>query len=50
MHFRFRCYSTPDMENPVLEDAPYDELNDRVADYYRYHGSQPHVVNLKLRR
>lgn len=37
-------------ESPVLEDEPYDELGDRVVDYYRLNGSQPHQFNPALRR
>jgi hypothetical protein len=39
-----------DFRRPVLEDEPYDTLGDRVVDYYRHFGSQPHVKNTKLRR
>lgn len=39
-----------DFERPVLEDEPYDELGDRVVDYYRSRGSTPHALNPALRR
>ena len=37
-------------DDPVMEDAPYDELGDRVVEYYRHYGSKPHSVNPHLRR
>ena len=39
-----------DHADPLVEDGPYDELGDRVVEYYRHHGSQPHTVNPRLRR
>ena len=39
-----------DFENPYLEDDLYDELGDRVVEYYRFHGSQPHPKNPELHR
>lgn len=39
-----------DHADPLLEDGPYDELGDRVVEYYRHYGSQPHTVNPRLRR
>lgn len=39
-----------DYENPHLEDALYDELGDRVVEYFRFHGSQPRAQNPDLRR
>jgi hypothetical protein len=39
-----------DFDNPCLEDEPYDDLDDRVVDYYRFYGSQPHEKNPNLRR
>ncbi len=35
---------------PVLEDAVYDRLGDRVVDYYRHYGSKPHAMNPDLWR
>jgi hypothetical protein len=39
-----------DFDNPYLEDDLYDELGDRVVDYYKFYGSQPHKKNPGLRR
>lgn len=39
-----------DYQRPLLEDEPYDELGDRVVDYFRYYGSQPHTPNPQLLR
>jgi hypothetical protein len=39
-----------DRRRPLLEDGPYDELGDRVVDYYRHYGSRPHAKNAELRR
>ncbi|MCP3466790.1 hypothetical protein [Bradyrhizobium sp. CCGUVB23] len=39
-----------DPEYPVVEDGPYDELADRVVEWYRHYGSQPHVRNPNLHR
>lgn len=39
-----------DQRCPLLEDGPYDELGDRVVDYYRHYGSRPHAKNPDLRR
>lgn len=39
-----------DYERPLLEDAPYDALGDRVVDYFRRYGSQPHTTNPELYR
>jgi len=39
-----------DFENPLLDDEPYDDLGDRVVEYFRHYGSQPHVPNPELRR
>jgi len=39
-----------DFKRPVLENDVYDALDDRVVEYYRHFGSQPHVRNPKLRR
>lgn len=39
-----------DYENPLLEDGPYDDLGDRVVDYFRHYGSRPHRANPELRR
>jgi hypothetical protein len=37
-------------EYPLVDDEPYDELGDRVVEYYRVKGSQPHILNPNLRR
>lgn len=37
-------------ENPYLEDDLYDELGDRVVEYYKHYGSQPHKSNPELYR
>ena len=34
----------------VVEDEPYDELGDRVVEWYRHSGSRPHLRNPKLYR
>lgn len=39
-----------DFENPLLDDEPYDELGDRVVEYFRQKGSQPHKLNPSLSR
>lgn len=39
-----------DFENPLLDDEPYDELGDRVVEYFKHYGSQAHTFNPKLRR
>ncbi len=39
-----------DHGDPVLKDGPYDELGDRVVEYFRHYGSQPHTANPRLRR
>jgi hypothetical protein len=39
-----------DFDNPYLEDDLYDELADRVVDYYKFYGSQPHEKNPHLWR
>lgn len=39
-----------DFDNPYLEDDFYDELGDRVVEWFRYYGSQPHEKNPTLRR
>lgn len=39
-----------DFENPLLDDEPYDELGNRVVEYFRQKGSQPHTLNPRLRR
>ena len=39
-----------DFEAPLLEDEPYDQLGDRVVEYFRYYGSQPKPLNPQLRR
>jgi hypothetical protein len=37
-------------DNPYLKDDLYDELGDRVVDYYKFYGSQIHKINLDLYR
>jgi hypothetical protein len=37
-------------KTPVLADEPFDELADRVVDYYRHYGSRPHTPNPALHR
>ena len=37
-------------EEPYLEDDYYDLLGDRVVDYYKHFGSQPHIKNSELYR
>ena len=37
-------------DDPYLEDDYYDLLDNRVVDYYRYFGSQPHTTNTNLHR
>lgn len=39
-----------DFRRPVLDDALYDELGDRVVEYFQHFGSRPHVANPDLRR
>jgi hypothetical protein len=39
-----------DFEYPVLDDEPYDELGDRVVEYFQHYGTQPHVMNPALHR
>lgn len=39
-----------DYERPLLDEASYDVLGDRVCDYYRHHGSRPHVSDPRLWR
>jgi hypothetical protein len=39
-----------DPDRPVLVDEPYDELGDRVVEWYRHNGSRSHARNPNLRR
>lgn len=39
-----------DYKDPLLDDAPFDELADRTVDYYRHYGSLPHARNPALHR
>ena len=39
-----------DHAEPLLDDGCYDALSDRVVEYYRHHGSQPHALNPQLHR
>ena len=35
-------------DDPYTKDDYYDELDDRVVEYYKFHGSLPHMENPKL--
>jgi hypothetical protein len=35
---------------PVVDDEPYDELGDRVVEWYRHNGSRPLLRNPHLYR
>jgi hypothetical protein len=35
-------------KDPYTEEDYYDELEDRVVDYYKFHGSIPHTENPEL--
>jgi hypothetical protein len=39
-----------DFEQPHLHDDLYDELSDRVVEYYKHYGSQPHRPDPELCR
>ncbi len=39
-----------DLDDPRTDDEPYDELSDRVVEYFRHYGSRPHRLNPALRR
>jgi hypothetical protein len=39
-----------DPDRPVVDDGPYDELGDRVVEWYRHSGSRPHRRNPNLYR
>ena len=39
-----------DFDNPYLKDDLYDFLSERVVDYYKFYGSQPHENNPNLYR
>ncbi len=39
-----------DYEHPYLEDDLYDQLGDRVVEYFRHYGSLPHANNPNLHR
>jgi hypothetical protein len=39
-----------DYDYPYLEDDLYDELGDRVVEYFRFYGTRPHVHNDQLHR
>jgi hypothetical protein len=39
-----------DYDHPYLEDDLYDELSDRVVEYFKFYGSQPHAKNPLLHR
>jgi len=37
-------------DNPYLKDDLYDELTDRVVEYFNFYGSQSHTLNINLKR
>ena len=37
-------------ENPLTDDEPFNELRERVVDYFHYYGSQTHPRNAALLR
>ena len=37
-------------EQPLLDDGPYDELGDRIVQFFRHHGSRPYLKNPALLR
>lgn len=39
-----------DHDHPHVEDDLYDELGDRVVEYFRHYGSLPHSDNPNLQR
>jgi hypothetical protein len=39
-----------DFDNPYLKDDLYDELTDRVVEYFKFYGSQSHTLNVNLKR
>lgn len=39
-----------DYDHPYLEDDLYDQLGDRVVEYFRFYGSLPHASNPNLHR
>jgi hypothetical protein len=39
-----------DYDHPYLEDDLYDELVDRIVEYFKFHGSKPHAKNPGLYR
>ena len=39
-----------DYDHPYLEDDIYDQLGDRVVEYFRFYGSMPHANNPSLHR
>ena len=39
-----------DFEDPLCDDESYDELCDRVVEYFRHHGSQSHAFDPELTR
>ena len=39
-----------DFDNPYLEDDLYDKLGERVVEYFKFYGSQPHKKNPVLHR
>ena len=39
-----------DYDHPYLEDDFYDQLGDRVVEYFRFYGSLPHANNPSLHR
>ena len=39
-----------DYDHPYLEDDLYDQLGDRVVEYFRFYGSLPHAYDQNLHR
>jgi hypothetical protein len=39
-----------DFDHPCLDDEKYDGLGDRVVEYFRHYGTQPHLRNPELHR
>jgi hypothetical protein len=37
-------------DNPCVEDELFDDLGDRVVEYFKFHGSKPHERNPDLHR
>jgi hypothetical protein len=39
-----------DYDDPYLDDDLYDKLSDKVVEYFKFYGSQPHKENPNLYR